>query len=277
MLNRDGHRTATIEECAMGRPKKQTQFKPAVFHGVLRAKFIEFGRLHNSHALRLLCSEVRLDEMSLHDWAELFNVAGTWVEQWARDTLDSWLVSALADPEADGSPRPWYILSPPDPVPPGMRPNRRDGRIACPPPLVLVSDKLDMEYPLPRASDTDVPVAGASPSWTQPEDLFENDACGQHGTLIGASWLDIDECSRCGRKVSAKRRKLRQRLNDATAKRDSKIECAAVYVLSARTLEQLTKVFKPAMSKPAMYGWLREAMGLLDLPLRPRGHRPIVH
>jgi hypothetical protein len=261
----------------MARPKKQTQFEQTVFHGAPRAKFIEFGRIHNSPALRQLCSKVLLDEMSLHAWAKLFNVAGTWVEEWAKDTLDSWRASAPLDAEADGSPRPWYILSPPDPVPPGMRPNRRDGRIACPPPLILESDKLDMEYLLPRASDTEVPVADGSPSWTQPQYLFENDACEQHRSLIGSPWLDVDECSRCGRKVSTKRRKLRQRLNDETAKRDSKIECAAVYVLSARTIEQLAEVWKPAMSKPAMYGWLKEAMALLDLPMRPRGHRAIVH
>src|ERR1019366_6589804 len=121
------------------------------FHAAPRAKFIEFGRLYNTPALRLLCSEVRLDEMSLHDWAKSYNVAGTWLEQWAKDTLDSWRVSALPDTEADGLPRPWYIMSPPDPVPPGMRPNRRDGRIACPPPLVLESDGIGMAYPLPRA------------------------------------------------------------------------------------------------------------------------------
>lgn len=38
----------------MARPKKQPQFKAAGFDQAVRALFIIFGWMHNSHALRLL-------------------------------------------------------------------------------------------------------------------------------------------------------------------------------------------------------------------------------
>jgi predicted RNA-binding Zn-ribbon protein involved in translation (DUF1610 family) len=132
-----------------------------------------------------------------------------------------------------------------------------------------------MVYPLPRASETDFPIAEASASATQTGGLFENGACEQHGTTIsGAPWLNSDECPHCGRKTIGKRRKLRKKLDDETATLDSKIECAAVYVMSSTTIENLAA--SRFVSTPAMGGWLKEAMGLLDLKMRAHGPRAIL-
>jgi len=253
----------------VGRPKKHPRFERPGFRQQIRTKFLRFALSHNAPALRLLCTEVRLDKMSLHKWAQSFNISGTWVEQWADDTLDSWRTFALPD-KTDGSPKPWYILSPPDPLPPGMRPKRRDGRIACRPPIALESDKLDVEYPLPRASEVDAPIANSSAPWTQTEALFENDGT----TIGGAPGLNIDPCPHCGRKAIGKRRKRYKRLDEETALLDSKIECAAVYLLCRASIDELAK--KRHASPSAMYGWLKEAMALLDLKMRPHGHLPIL-
>jgi hypothetical protein len=260
----------------MARPKKHPQFEPTGFHQAVRARFIEFARIDNAPALHLLGTRVWLGEISAQDWAKSLNVAQTWVEQWAQDTIASWKLYTAAPTagETGGSPRPWWIMTPRDPLPPAFRPYRSD-RPACPPPFVLESGKLDMEYPLPRAIETDLPIADTSASWTQTGGLFENGACEQHGTPTGgAPWLNSNECLYCGRKTIGKRRKLRERLDDETAKLDSKIGCAAVYVLSSRTIENLAR--SRYISTPAMYGWLKEAMALLDLKMRPPGHRHIL-
>jgi hypothetical protein len=209
----------------MARPTKQPQFEPPGFHQSPRAKFIKFALTQNSPALRLLGTSVWRGEMSPENWAKQFNVSGTWVEQWAQDALDSWHASALTASGTDGASKTWSH----DPIPSGFRSYRPD-RLSCTPPLVLESGKLDMEYPLPRASETDFPTP-----WTQTNGLFESGACEQRVAPIGI------ECPHCGRKVTGKRRKLRKRLDDETATLDSKIECAAVYVLSAETREQLAK------------------------------------
>jgi hypothetical protein len=142
---------------------------------------------------------------------------------------------------------------------------------------VLETGKLEIVYPLPRASETDIPIAGSSASWTLTEALFESGACEQHGTTIGgAPGLNSDPCPHCGRKATAKRRKLRKRLDDETADLDFKIECAALYVLCQKSRDELAGALKPHVMAPAMYVPLRKAMLLLDLKMRPPGHRAIV-
>jgi hypothetical protein len=74
----------------LARPRKQPRFEPPGFVQATRARFLEFARLHNSPAFRLLATRVWPDEMTVHDWAKLFHVDGTWVEEWARDAIRQW-------------------------------------------------------------------------------------------------------------------------------------------------------------------------------------------
>jgi hypothetical protein len=257
----------------MARPTKQPQFEPPGFHQAIRSRFIEFAQIDNAPALHQLGTKVWSGEISVQDWAKSLNNPQTWLEQWAQDTIDSWkLYTTVPTAGETGSPRPWWIMTPCDPLPPGFSPYR-SGRPACPPPSVAESGKLEMVYPLPRANETDFPIAEASASWTPSGGLFDG-ACEQHGTPTGGAPLNSNECLYCGRKTIGKRRKLRERLDDETAKLDSKIGCAAVYVLSSRTIENLAR--SRYISIPAMYGWLKEAMALLDLKMRPPGHRHIL-
>lgn len=227
----------------MARPRKQPQFEPDMFHQSPRARFLESGLRCNSLALRLLATTVYQGKVSVQDWAKVFNVSATWVERWAQDAIDSWRAweSSASAPAC---------LALPDPVPPGMRRYRPD-RPACPPP-VLESGKLDMEYPLPAVN----------PRLTQ---LFEN------GSTMSGAALDSLPCPTCGRKAIGKRRKVAKRLDDETARRNSKIECAAIYLLSRKSTDDLAK--SHYVSLPTMHGWLKEAMGLLDLEMRPPGHQ----
>lgn len=237
----------------MARPRKQPQTEPPGFRQTVRARFIEFGVRHNCHALRLLCTKVRNGEMSLQAWAESFHVAETWVEQWAQDALDSWKLYTEAPAPAENLP--WWIMAPRDPLPAGMRPYE-PGRLVCPPPEVQAS-KLDMEYPLPRACETDCPQTA------------ETD-CERHGA---DPWFN-NACPDCGRAETAKRRKRRDRLAAETAKLNSKLEYVAIYLLDGETVDKLAR--NHYVSTPAMHGWLSEAMGVLGLKMRPRGHRSVL-
>jgi hypothetical protein len=58
-----------------------------------------------------------------------------------------------------------------------------------------------------------------------------------------------------------------------------KIEVAAMYILCGNTRDELVAALKPEsphVATEAMYVWLREAMGILELKMRPRGYHSIV-
>jgi hypothetical protein len=95
----------------MGRPKKRLYFEPPGFRQAVRARFIEFGRRHDSRALRLLGTKVWSEEVNVREWAKSFNVVGTWVEQWAQDTLDAWRKGTFYPPpiaSESGNLTMWY-------------------------------------------------------------------------------------------------------------------------------------------------------------------------
>ena len=273
----------------MARPKKQPQFKPAGFDQAVRAKFIQFGQIHNARALRLLATKVWLGELSLQDWAGAFSVSGTWVEQWAQDAIDSWRAWELnaavqASREKGGWTKPWWIMVPHDPAAETTPINLYR---ALPAPRVLESGEMEMWYPPPRSTETD-------------DDLFSCTledipiAQQQHGITIGRDVSEFDG-------EAGFRRYMHRKLDSAldqfflggpawtglrAAKRipipadlDLKIEVAAMYVFCGNTRDELVAALKPEsphVGAEALYGWLKEAMRLLDLKMRLPGHRSIL-
>jgi hypothetical protein len=248
-----------------GRPKKQSHFELPGFRQEIRGKFIEFAQQHNSPGLQLLGTDVWLGKISLHQWAGSLNLSGTWVEEWAQDALDAWSASTAAR-ETDNSPKPWWILGPPDPPAgtPLAKSPYRAGRY-CPAPRKLESGEMDMAFPLPRDRDTDILV-----NWEEYGIKIR--------ALLAPYW---DACPRCGEAIDRATEKTEgfcrscAKIRRVTIPRDCdlKIKCAALYHLSGKPTDKLVEAVKVSVSAEAMYGWLQEANALLDLKMRPRGRR----
>jgi hypothetical protein len=213
--------------------------------------------------------------MTLHAWAKKFNVSGTWVEQWAQDTLDFWHKASLSR-ELRGK------------VPEG----ESEGPLICTgSPIVRQSSGVEMSYPSPSldgrtAADvfscnlTGTPFArlshgitiggDASVLWSPGED--DETAFRRHmrATLEAALDEFFKHAVECGASGQISIPKDPEDL-------DLKIECAALYVLCNVSRPRLAELTH-RVGKEAMYLWLKDTVEeLLDLRMPPRGHRSSVY
>jgi hypothetical protein len=236
----------------LGRPKKQPRFEPPGFRQAVRAQFIEFGRHHNSRALHLLGTKVWRQEMSLQDWAKLFYVSNTWVEEWARGTLESWRGGGYGAPvtSESGDVDMWYL-------PP------KDGRtdadtFTC---TLEATPRARLEF--------GATIGGDSTVWFN---VGEDDETAFRRYMHSRLDAALDDFFKRAVEVGASRRiYIPSDLN-------LKIECAALYVLCQQSKDELVKGLQSNhVSAPTIYGWLKEAMELLELKMRPAGHRVVNH
>src|SRR5580704_16273193 len=87
-------------------------FTSASEQQAIKQKFLDFARRHNSPAMRLLATKVFKDELSVADWAQQFNLTGTWVQEWAEDTLRAWRTGTCPTPVIEGTDLKAYYPSP---------------------------------------------------------------------------------------------------------------------------------------------------------------------
>ena len=74
----------------MGRRKAKTTLVPPLWIQTLRAKFLDLAFKVNPAARELLATKGYQGELSASAWAQTFGVNGTWIEQWAKETLEDW-------------------------------------------------------------------------------------------------------------------------------------------------------------------------------------------
>jgi hypothetical protein len=235
----------------MARPRKRFEFEPPGLRSDLRGQFIRAAE--GSLALHQLCADV-LPHWSigdgLHGWADSFNVSGTWVEEWAVNTLNAWSAANAAQPVGS---LPWWIQA------------HSKGRF-CPAPMPA--------FPLPDQFEDMDGILTLSIRM-----LFDP----------WRGWLDDDEevCPICRTllvPVSEAAASIptfcpschKTRKITIPSDRDLKVECCADYVMNRRTVEEVAKGLESrGISTTAMHKWIKATMTLLDLPMKPARRRSI--
>ena len=74
----------------MARTKKKPVFASPGWRQAIKCKFLSFAFQYNPHALELLATKAMDGAITAREWAAAFDLAGTWIEQWAEDTLQVW-------------------------------------------------------------------------------------------------------------------------------------------------------------------------------------------
>jgi len=196
------------------------------------------------------------------DWAAKFNIAHTWIEQWAQDALDAWSATAAAVRETVKSPKPWWIQSAPDQSPDTTRSHSRfRGGRNCPVPRELEFGEIEMVYPLPRDIGIYVECEQRGPTshpWLNSDEVCP--ICGAFMEGEGAGdYTKATFCAVC--------RKVTRIIIPSNLV--LKIECAALYHMCGKTAQWIAQNGPQSMSKPNMQNWLNEANALLELKMRP--------
>ena len=76
----------------MARPKDKPVFTPPGWRQALKSWFLHYAFHHHPEALIQLAAEVRSSVITARQWAKRYDVAETWVEEWAGDALETWWI-----------------------------------------------------------------------------------------------------------------------------------------------------------------------------------------
>lgn len=226
----------------MARTKNKPVFTSPRWQQALKALFLHFAFHHRPEALRRLVTEVRNNAITPQDWANLYGVAGTWVEVWVADTLEAWKTQPylLADLDQAGN----TVLYPPP----------RDESTADDVFSFSVS-----AIPLAKLS-LGITMGGSLPDG-QPED----------------DWLRFKE--QIHRSLESALESYRQRAAQLGASREVlvpkdlllKTEATAVYFFCGKNPGQLLKLLKQKVGdRTTVYRWIREIAKLLEMPMKRR-------
>ena len=74
----------------MARLKRPPTIVPWRWWPTLKSKFLDYSFEFYPSALKELAIQVRENKVTVRQWAESWEVADTWIEQWAEQTLTSW-------------------------------------------------------------------------------------------------------------------------------------------------------------------------------------------
>lgn len=228
----------------MARPKKRAVFVPPAGLRDIKCKFINFGSRHRSKVLRLLATEVREGKMSVHQWAEMFGQADTWMEQWADGTLEAWRLGTKPAPAVDKAGNIEVVFEYPDDG------QTSDDTFTC----TLTST------PISRLSHR---VSIGGPPWWDSGSRDDRDDFRK----MMHRHLDIylDQYFATALRLGASREmKLPTNL-------DIKLEVAALYILCVVSRKNLAEAVHQA--EATVYDWLTEAVELLQLRTRVPGHQ----
>jgi len=206
-------------------------FAPPVWRQTLKAKFLVTAFGHCPQATELLAGQVREGARSVQDWAVQFNVSGTWIELWAEDVLQTWRWTPLV-----------YPWRPP------------------PPPEELEADffsfRIDNARPSCRFSHR-VLVGGHFPKEADPRN-WERFKQEQHAAL---EW-HLNQYREKALQAGASR-EIR-----VPGDLDLKLEVAAIYILRGMTCREIGVLRGVGRDPSVVSRWLKEILGLLDLPRR---------
>ena len=73
-----------------GRPRKAADVQGVEWRVALRSRFVESAFIVCPDANRLLVEDVYEGRMTLPQWAQRYNISGTWVETWAEGQIWGW-------------------------------------------------------------------------------------------------------------------------------------------------------------------------------------------
>jgi hypothetical protein len=74
----------------MARPKKTPVLVTPEWRQAVKVEFLTVAFHYAPDAFELLQSDVRQNRMTVRDWADRFDVGGSWVEAWAAKTVSDW-------------------------------------------------------------------------------------------------------------------------------------------------------------------------------------------
>ncbi len=234
------------------RPKKPLVLVSPSALQAIRTKFLNFAVRHNSPALRLLATKVYPSEMSVHQWADSLNVAETWLEQWAQDTVMAWCQGASPAPKKTEDGKLELAFRAP-----------RDERAPADEFRYTIS-----ATPLSKLAHA--VTVGGSPWWIeQPADDWERFKKEIHDQIDGALERFLEKAVQLG---ASREIKIPDEL-------DKKLEGAALYILCGTGTAQLHSGLRTRVGDVStVYRWLRETLRLLDLPMKKPGRqRPFLN
>jgi hypothetical protein len=230
----------------MARQKKQPVFAPPGWRQAIKSKFLRNAFHFNPQALSLLATKVRAREITEQDWAASFGVAGTWIEEWAKDTLQSWREQPSYCPAPDDAGKRWVFFATP-----------RDGETEADVFSFEISAK-----PLCRMS-FGVTIGGYLQEG-EPEDDWERFKRQMHESL--------DNALKDFRMKAVQSGSSREIVIPSGL--DLKLELAALYLFSNKSPTELAENAAVARDRTVVYRWLKEILTLLELPMKLPGHQP---
>ena len=74
----------------MARTKQEAEFVSPEWTQIIKYKFLNYARLNSPETFNLLATEVLKGSMTVQEWAERYEVAGTWIQEWAAKAVGQW-------------------------------------------------------------------------------------------------------------------------------------------------------------------------------------------
>ena len=226
-----------------GRPRKQLFWASPLWRQALRAKFVSAVIHHCPDQLRLLIHDAHDGTITAHEWAARFNLAATWVEEWAADSLAQWSVA------------------------PAYYSNGLVSEVVFATPIVREMPADQFSYCIVESSPLCKFAMGVTRRGSLPYPYEDDD-------WIRFKKMRMDH-------LDAALEKFRQtsvgegntRLVLVPEKLDLSLELAALYLFCKIPAADLARHRVVSRDKSRVSSWLKETLKLLDLPLK-RGRPP---
>jgi hypothetical protein len=234
----------------MAGKKKAKVFAPPGWRQALKCQFLNFAFVHNRHALQLLAVDVKNGSMTPHEWAKSFNLAGTWVEEWAQDTLEFWVMFPDLGPEGSN---------------PGN--NEQPIEVSYPPPCDEKNDADVFSFKISVVPISKLALGitvGGSLRKDEPEDDWQRFKKRVHASLDFA----LEEyCQNAVRSGASDELLVPSDL-------DLKVEVTAAYFFCGMSPAQLRyRLVTKVGDNSTVYRWIKEIAKLLNIPMKASGHQ----
>ena len=221
----------------MSRRKKAPVFVSPAWHQTLKTKFLQAAFGNCLEAANLLVTDVYEQRMTTRDWAERFNVAGTWIEQWAAEVLEFWHDHPVIFPR-------------------------------LPPPHVEETEADSFSFVIANARPFFKFSLGVLAGGSFPDDADEDDwgrfKQQQHARLEAALERYRLMAVQAGTSLEIKIP------NDL----DLKLQVAAIYIFRGMSIDELAEMKEIARDRTRVYRWVAEILSLVDIPMRTAGSKP---
>ena len=247
------HQGERITGGAVSRTRQQAEFVSPEFFRAIRCKFLHYVQMYCGNALDLLVTDVLLGRMTAQEWADRYDVGGTWVQDWANQAIRSWKAGKFVGGK---------------------------GRYLPPMPEVRATGADKFRFYIPPT----IP-----PSKEAPAKMYTLGSKPAHGIPLARAVFDdnlTDWDNFCNEKMMELKTALRQhRENQFRVERVSReviippdldlyLQEAAVYYFGTMTTQQISEHPGTSRDPATISRHLKLVLDLLDLPPRPKGHRP---